>query len=107
VDFDTWCARGRACARAGRFDDAAGAYRSALRAAPDSVKARIDLSVALRRLRKPAEAEAILAEALEISPASPAAHYELGVALFEQAKFAAAVEGSARRFGSPDFAQAI
>ena len=67
-DFDAWCARGRAAVRDSRFADAEAAYRAAIGVAPASLKARLELSVVLRRCRKPADAEAVLAEALAIDP---------------------------------------
>ena len=52
-EFEVRCARGRAALRKGRFAEAVKAYRAAIDADPQSLKARVDLSIALRRCRKP------------------------------------------------------
>ena len=70
---------GQSAFRAGRYEEAAIAFRKAVEAAPDSVAARIDLGSALGEL---GDAEAALAEydkALEIAPANPTALFNAGV----------------------------
>ena len=48
-DFAAWYARARVALHGGRFLDAETALREALNLRPDDVKARLDLSLVLRR----------------------------------------------------------
>ncbi len=70
---------GQSAFRAGRYEEAAVAFRKAVAAAPDSVAARIDLGSALG---EQGDVEGALAEydkALEIAPANPTALFNAGV----------------------------
>src|SRR5262245_30466580 len=88
--FEAWCARSRSAVLSGPFQEAETAYRAAIGLNPQDLKAHLELSVVLRRCRKPAEAESVLRTALELDPHSPTTLFELGVARFEQGKFGAA-----------------
>src|SRR2546426_4422053 len=66
--------RARRWASQGRYDDAEAAYREALRLAPDDVRARLGLGLCLRRQRRPADAEAVLREAVLLQPGRSEEH---------------------------------
>src|SRR2546430_14304936 len=71
-------ARAQHWASHGRYGEAEAAYREALRMAPDDVRARLGLGLCLRRQRRPADAEAVLREAVLLQPGSASIHAELG-----------------------------
>jgi tetratricopeptide (TPR) repeat protein len=83
---------GQAAFRAGRYEEAAIAFRKAVAAAPDSVAARIDLGSALG---EQGDVEGALAEydkALEIAPANPTALFNAGVLRARRGELQLAVE---------------
>jgi tetratricopeptide (TPR) repeat protein len=65
----------------GRIDDAAARYRLILRTEPGNAEALHMLGVACIQQGDPAEAEKLIGAALDINPASAAAHSNLGNAL--------------------------
>jgi tetratricopeptide (TPR) repeat protein len=76
--------RGELAFRAGDHAAAAGAFRRAADAAPESARARVNLGAALTLLGKSGEGIAAFREALAIEPHSAAAHYNLGTLLLAQ-----------------------
>jgi tetratricopeptide (TPR) repeat protein len=73
--------RGHTAYRAGRFAEAAEAFRAATEANPESVPARVDLAAALVAIGDAAGAERELRQAIELAPRNPTAHYNLGLIL--------------------------
>lgn len=69
--------RGRAAFEAESWGEAAAAFREALAAAPESVRARINLAAALSMQGDTEPAIALLEEALEIAPGNASAHFNL------------------------------
>jgi Flp pilus assembly protein TadD len=67
-DSHVLCARAQRWASRGRYGDAEAAYREALRLVQDDVRARLGLGLCLRFQRRPADAEAILREAVRLQP---------------------------------------
>ncbi|MBK9166577.1 MAG: tetratricopeptide repeat protein [Bryobacterales bacterium] len=70
---------GFALQRASRFDEAAQAYRAALRIRPDYALAHNNLADALMKAGRPAESGPHLREALRLDPSLAEAHYNLGL----------------------------
>lgn len=73
--------RGRLAFRAGRYDEAAAAFRQAVEARPDSVPARVNLGTALGQLGDRVGAIHQFRQALEVDPDNPTAHFNLGALL--------------------------
>jgi len=73
--------RGQTAYRAGRYAEAAEAFRAAVAANPESVPARVDLAAALVAVGDPSGAEDELRRALELAPRNATAHYNLGLIL--------------------------
>lgn len=84
--------RGRVAFRAGHYEEAAEAFRTALAAEPESAGARVNLASALVQLGAAEEALGLLREAVEREPESSAARYNLGVLLAAQGDDAGAIE---------------
>ncbi|HSF20311.1 MAG TPA: tetratricopeptide repeat protein [Vicinamibacteria bacterium] len=70
--------RGRRAFQAGRFAEAAAAFRESVRAEPGSYRARVNLGSALAALGDEKGAQVEFRRALEINPDSAAAHFNLG-----------------------------
>ncbi len=70
---------GRRAFQAERWNEAVEAFSEAVRAAPDSAGARINLAAALVETGRVDEAVEELARALEIDPDNPTAHFNLGL----------------------------
>lgn len=75
--------RGRQAFGAGRYEEAAVAFRTAAAADPKSARSRVNLAAALAALDDRAGAIAELRSALEIDPESETAHFNLGQMLVE------------------------
>lgn len=73
--------RGQAAFNAGRFADAADAFRRAADADPASARARTNLGTALGQLGRIDEAIAAYREALALEPDNATAHFNLGTLL--------------------------
>ena len=73
--------RGHMAFRAGRYEEAVEAYRAALAARPDSVRAKVNLGSALAQNGDREGAIASYREALEIEPGNRTARFNLGVLL--------------------------
>ncbi len=84
--------RGQTAYRAGRFEEAAAAFRAALAAEPESVRARVNLGSALAGAGQRAAAVAIFREALDLEPDNLAARFNLGVLLGQAGDAAGAAE---------------
>jgi len=84
--------RGRRAYEAGRFQDAAEAFREAIEAAPDSVAARVNLGLALARLNDSTGASGQFHAALALDPGNVEAHTGLGMFLVARGQDAEAVE---------------
>ncbi len=84
--------RGHMAFRAGRIEEAAEAFRAALDAKPDSVRARINLGSALAGAGRREEALAIYREALELEPDNRTARFNLGALLAQAGDAAGAAE---------------
>ena len=91
----------------GRAEEAATAYRQAVRLAPDHTEALNNLGVALHALRRNDEALDVLRRAIAIAPEYAEAHNNLGNALRERGDFDEA-EACYRRALElkPDYAEA-
>lgn len=83
--------RGRNAFRAGRYDDAATAFRQALEASPTSVRARVNLATALARQGDLEAATKLYHEVLEREPGNAAAHFNLGTMREGENKYAEAI----------------
>ncbi len=70
--------RGRLAFQAGRFGEAAEAFRQALVADPTSVRARVNLASALAEGGDPGAAIEMFEQALAADPGNTAAHFNLG-----------------------------
>ena len=77
--------------RNARYQDAAGAWEQALRAAPDNVRILKNLGAAYHMLDRYDEAAGVLQRALEIEP-SAKVYANLGTARFFQGRYSDAVE---------------
>ena len=84
-------AQGRRAYEAGRFDEAAEAFRKAITAAPASATAHANLGLALVRLGKPGDAVKSFESALRLDPANVTAHASLGMLLADQGSTQAAL----------------
>ena len=73
--------RGQLAFRNGYYDAAVEAFRAALKAEPDSVRARVNLGSALAEGGQRDAAIAIYQEVLELVPDNKTAHFNLGVLL--------------------------
>ncbi len=95
---DGWYNQGNALLDTGREEEAVASYRRALKHLPPPRQPRPlnNLASALILLRRPAEAEAPLRDALALSPDYPDAHLNLGVAQERQGHLGAAA-GAYRR----------
>ncbi len=71
--------RGRVAFRAGHYEAAVEAFRSALDAAPESIRARVNLASALAQAGRRDEAILIFEQVLELDPENAAARFNLGV----------------------------
>ncbi len=88
--------RGQTAYRAGRFEEAAAAFRAALAAEPESVRARVNLGSALAGAGRREDAVAIFREAVALDPDNRAARFNLGVLLAQAGDAAGAAETLAR-----------
>ena len=84
--------RGQMAFRAGRYDQAVTAFRAALAALPDSVRARVNLGSALAQAGDREAAVAIYREALELDPDNATARFNLGVLLAQAGDAAGAAK---------------
>ncbi len=75
--------RGRVAFSAGRFEEAAALFGTAVRAEPTSVRARVNLGAALARTGDLEGAVEQLVAALELAPGHAAASFNLGSLLLE------------------------
>ncbi len=87
--------RGQVAFRAGRYDEAVAAFRQALAARPESVRARVNLGSALAQAGDPEAAIATYREALELAPDNATASFNLGVLLAQAGDDAGAAEALA------------
>jgi len=78
--------------RQGRYDDAAAAFREALKRRADSVDANRNLGTALAAGGHVTESIGYLRRAVQLAPGNGGAQYELGTLLLEQRRFAEAAE---------------
>ena len=78
--------------RQGRYDDAAAAFREALKQKADSVDANRNLGTALAASGHVAESIGYLRRAVQLAPGNGGAQYELGTLLLEQRRFAEAAD---------------
>ncbi len=83
--------RGRTAFAAGRYAEAAEAFRAAVRAAPNSAGARVNLGTALAHSGDVPGAIAELERALELEPQNPTAHFNLGLLQANQGQLDAAL----------------
>jgi tetratricopeptide (TPR) repeat protein len=83
---------GRRAYEAGRFDEAATAFRKAVDAAPASAEARVGLGMALAQVGNAAGAIEQLEAALRLDAEHPTAHATLGLVLARTGRERAAVE---------------
>ncbi len=89
------------------FDKSINMLEKTIRDYPESHWARVLLARALIRLRRLAEAEKTLTEALELSPDSVEAHFRMGVSLQLQQKYRDASKSFEQSLQyKPDFAMA-
>ena len=89
--------RGHMAFRAGRFPEAVEAFRAALAAEPESVRARVNLGSALAQAGDRAAAIDSYRKALEIEPDNRAASFNLGILLAQAGDLtgaASALEGA-------------
>ncbi len=84
--------RGHMAFRAGRFPEAVEAFRAALAAEPESVRARVNLGSALAQVGDRAAAVASYRAALELDPDNRTARFNLGVLLAQAGDAAGAAE---------------
>jgi hypothetical protein len=98
---------GNALHRAGRFDEAAAAYRRSIAADPDRAKAHSNLAATLLRQERIAEALAAASQAIAIRPDLALAHLNLGNALRRAGRLDEAVAACRRAVAiDPDLAEA-
>ncbi len=76
--------RGRMAYGAGDYEEAVGAFEKALDAAPESIRAMVNLAAALVRLDRHSDAIPHLRKAVETEPAHFNARFNLGVVLMQQ-----------------------
>lgn len=86
-----YLARGKVAFEAQRYAEAAGEFRKAVAATPDSVTARINLGAALTQIGDLKGAVEQFEEALRMEPGKVNAHYNLAVLLASQNKHAEAI----------------
>ena len=99
--------RGRMAFNSGHYAEAAEAFATAVKAKPDSVRARINWASSLALAGDRPAAIAQFREALKLEPESPTAHYNLGSLLAREGDDAAAIEHlKAAVAGNPTDAQA-
>ena len=84
--------RGRLAYQAGQFDEAAGAFRRAVDAAPASVRARVNLGSSLAELGDRDGAIQQMRTAIDIDPEHRVARFNLGLLLAGQGDHGDAVE---------------
>lgn len=96
--------RGKLAFEAQRYAEAAGEFRKAIAAKPDSVTARVNLGAALTQIGDLKGAAEQFEEALRIEPQKAGAHYNLAVLLASQNKHGQAITHlySALSFDSND-----
>ncbi len=87
--------RGHMAFRVGRFSEAVAAFRAALAAEPDSVRARVNLGSALASTGEREAAVALYREALELKPDNRTARFNLGVLLAQAGDIVGAAEALA------------
>jgi tetratricopeptide (TPR) repeat protein len=78
--------------KAGRFEEAADAYRAAIREEPDHDMAHSNLGSLLGRMKRYDEAEKELRQAIALNPTSAAAHSNLGNILVQTGRLDEALE---------------
>jgi tetratricopeptide (TPR) repeat protein len=90
--------QGRRAYEAGQFPEAAEAFGRAVRAAPGSATARVNLGLTLARLGKAADAASHLDAALRLEPENVEARAALGIVLADQGRDADSLEHLRRAF---------
>jgi tetratricopeptide (TPR) repeat protein len=94
--------------RAGRTEEAIGAYRRVLAIRPDLFEAQINLGNLLASMGRFAEAIAAYGAAMDVRADVPEAHFNLGNALKADGQLAQAVSAYRRALAlKPDFPQAL
>ena len=83
--------RGRLALEAKRYAEAAGEFRKAIRAKPDSIPAHVNLGAALVQTGDPKGAAEQYEEALRIDPKNTNAHYNLAILLANENKHGPAI----------------
>ncbi len=73
--------RGRVAFRAGQYLEAIDAFQAALEAAPDSIRARVNLASALAQAGRKEDAIRIFEQVLQLEPDNAAASFNLGILL--------------------------
>lgn len=91
--------RGRAAFDAGRFAEAADEFRSAVEAAPESVRARVNLASALAAAGEADEAIGHLEDVVEIAPGNATAWFNLGLLYRDRGDLEAAARSLAEAIG--------
>lgn len=76
----------------GKWQDAANAFRQAIRKQADYVDAYYNLGLALKKLKQMQEAKQINELLLELSPRHQGAHFQLGCFCMQEQRFAVALE---------------
>lgn len=105
-DVDALLAEGNRAEDAGDADRACNLYRRAIEVAPHSVKAHLNLGIALEG-RDPVAAQAAYEQALAIEPDNAAAQYNLGKLFYSLGRPAEADQRLRRALESrPDFPEA-
>lgn len=79
--------RGNSLLELGRWEEAIGSYRQALRLMPSFAEGYVTIATALQSLRKPYEAMASCHRALAIDPDCAEAHWNLALALLQVGEF--------------------
>ncbi|MDD2338277.1 MAG: tetratricopeptide repeat protein [Geobacteraceae bacterium] len=80
--------RGNSLLELGRWEEAIGSYRQALRLMPNFAESYVTIATALQSLRKPYEAMASCHRALAVDPNCAEAHWNLALALLQVGEFA-------------------
>lgn len=87
---------GRMAYSVGRYDQAVEQFRDALRADPESTRARVNLAASLYRIGERDEARQHLLEVLRRAPDNVTAHYDLGLFAGYESRHAEAASHLAR-----------
>lgn len=84
--------KGRMAFSAGRFKEAADLFAKAVKARPQSVRARVNLGVSLAKIEDVDAAIAEFRSAINYDSKNPNAHFNLGVQLFNRKEYLHAIE---------------